>query len=356
MTSMLARSALIALTLTALDVSRTAAEPNASLGPCQRLAEAARGRPQEAWSGGFAALNPQLTLAKWNDTLSPLETRLASLPAVKTALADKDGGYKVFVQPLAPGLFVASDTQGTLECQTFVFLKVGPDGKTTIIAGPPAYTDQCWTNAGQAGRLFGQTAFVETSAFADPAADTQQVAITPWTGAGWGPSCRLTLTYRIAFRLTERFCGEAAVCAAAAPLAADIAAAHGKASSDAPFTYGPAPSTDELALLERVGGGKPDEMTTPTFPTFGAKAKTPFDGYSYNDVALFPLRLKDAVYVAAIGYGGVGWREIGDSLLAVYAVDDDRLKPLAGFVVVKSVTGLASADVDRPTPASEDRR
>ena len=94
-------------------------------------------------------------------------------------------------------------------------------------------------------------------------------------------------------------------------------------------------------------------MTTPPFSTFGAKAKTAFDSFSYNDVDLFPLQLAGGRYVAAVGYGGVGWRMIGDTLVAVYSVDDDKLKPLAGFVVVKSVTGLASADVDRPAPAGD---
>jgi hypothetical protein len=356
LTNMLARPALIAFSLISLDVSRVCAAPDAVLAPCQQLATVAGGLPQQVWRDGFRALGPHLTLAKWDDKLTPLEARLAALPAVKTALADEDGGYKVYVQPLAPGLFVASDTQGTLECQSFVFLQVGPGGDAKIVPDPPAFTDRCWTDAGQAGRAFGRPAFVETSDFTDPAGNTQRVAVTPWTGAGWGPSCQLTLTYRVSFELSERFCDDADVCAAAAPLAADIAAAHGKASPDAPFGYGPSPSAGDLALLDRVGGAKPDEMTTPLFPTFGAKAKTAFDGYSYNGVALFPLRLKGAAYIAAIGYGGVGWREIGDSLLAVYALDGDRLKPLAGFVIVKSVTGLASADVDRPTPASDGSR
>jgi hypothetical protein len=353
MATTLARSAFFALGLMSLDVSRAAAAPDTGLAPCQRLADVARGLAPGAWRDGYAALGPQRTLAKWDDKLSPLEARLAALPAVKTALADEDGGYKIFVQPLAPGLFVASDTQGTLECQSFAFLKVGPGYDAKIVPGPPAFTDQCWTDAGQAGRLFGQPAFAETSDFANPAADAQAVAITPWTGDGWGSPCRLTLTYRIAFALTERFCGDAAVCTAAAPMAADIAAAHGKTNAESPFTFGPAPSADELALLDRVGGAKPDEMTTPPFSTFGVKAKTAFDTYSYNDVDLFPLRLAGGRYIAAVGYGGVGWRMIGDTLVAVYAMDDDRLKPLAGFVVVKSVTGLASAAVDRPAPASD---
>ena len=353
MPTTLARSAFIALGLLAFDVSRAVAAADAGLAPCQRLAEVAHGLAPAVWSDGFGALKPQLTLAKWDDKLTPLEARLAVLPAVKTALADEDGGYKISVQQLAPGLFVASDTQGTLDCQSFVFLKVGPGGDAKIVAAPPAFTDLCWTDGGQAGRVFDQPAFVETSDFADPAADKQAVAITPWTGDSWGSPCRITLTYRIAFATTERFCGDFAVCAAATPLAAGIAAAHGKASADAPFMYGAAPSADESALLQRVGGAWPDEMTTPPFSTFGVKAKTAFDTYSYNDVDLFPLRLAGASYIAAVGYGGVGWRMIGDTLVAVYSVDDDKLKPLAGFVVVKSVTGLASADVDRPAPAGD---
>jgi len=181
---MLVRSALIALSLAALDVSRALAASDGGLAACERLATAARGLPHEVWSDGFGALKAQLTLAKWEDRLSPLEARLAALPAVKTALADEDGGYKIFVQPLAPSLFVASDTQGTLDCQSFVFLKVAPGGDAKVVPGPPAFTDQCWTDAGQAGQVFGQPAFIETSDFADPAADKQAVAITPWTGDG----------------------------------------------------------------------------------------------------------------------------------------------------------------------------
>jgi hypothetical protein len=54
-------------------------------------------------------------------------------------------------------------------------------------------------------------------------------------------------------------------------------------------------------------------------------------------------------------YGGVGWREIGDSLLAIYQADGDQLKPLAGFVIAKSVTALASATVARPQTYVDDR-
>ena len=322
----------------------------ADLAPCERLAARAQSLPDAAWVKGFQALSPQLTLAGRDAKHTPLEARLAAMPSVRKALADEDGGYKIYVEQLATGLYVASDIQGTLDCETFVFLKTAPNGAATIVPGPPAFSDQCWTDSGAAGRVFGQPAFVETSDFPDPAGDQRRLEITPWTGAGWGPSCRLTLNYKIDFAVTERFCGDGDVCMAATPFAANIAAAHGKAASDAPFFYGPPPTQAALDLLAKVGGAKPDEVATPVFPTFGEKAKTAFDSFSYNGVDLFPLRLKDVTYIAAIGFGGVGWREIGDSLLAIYSVDGDRLKPLAGFVIAKSVTGLASATVDRPKP------
>ena len=341
---------LILLALVLMGALQAVALSPRDLAPCERLASQARGLPDTAWVKGYRALALRLSLPDRDAKPTAFETQLAGLASVKRALADEDGGYPVYVQQLAPNLFIASDSQGTLDCETFVFLKTGTGGAATIVEGPPAFSDRCWTDSGTAGRVFGQPAFVETSDFTDPAGDEQHLEITPWTGEGWGSSCQLTLTYRISFAVTERFCGDGEVCTAAAPFAADIAAAHGKAPPDQPFSYGPPLTQVQTDLLAKVGGGKPDEIGTPVFPTFGQKAKTAFPGYSSNDVDLFPLQLKGVSYVAAIGFGGVGWREIGDSLLAIYQADGDQLKPLAGFVISKSVTGLAAATVDRPKP------
>src|SRR5579872_250052 len=339
----------VALSLSFVGVDLARAAGADALAPCERLSAHARGLPDSAWVKGFRALKPQLTLADRNAKPSRLEARVAGMASVKAALSDEEGGYPVHVEQLAPNLFVASVTEGTLECETFAFLKTGPGGRATIVPGPPAFSDQCWTDSGQAGRVLGQPAFVETSDFTDPAADEQHLEITPRTGDGWGPSCRLTLNYRISFAVSERFCGDRGVCAAATPFAASIAAAHGKARSDAPFTYGPPPSKAAMELMAAARGAIPGEL-----PTFGAKAKTAFVGFSNEGLDVFPLQLKGVTYVAAVGYGGVGWREIGDTLLAIYRAKGDLLTPLAGFVVVKSVKDLASAKVDRPKP-SEDR-
>jgi len=199
--------------------------------------------------------------------------------------------------------------------------------------------------------VFGRPALVETSDFANPAADQRHLMITPWTDAGWGAPCRLTLTYRIDFAVTERFCGDPDICAAAALFAANIAAAHGKAAPDAPFAYGQPASKDALDLVDKVGGAQPEGAATPLFPTFGDQATAAFAAFPYNRVDLFPLELKGVTYIAAVGYGGVGWRGNADTLLAIYGVDEGQLQPQAGLVVARSVVGLASAVVDRPTPA-----
>src|SRR5579872_1854486 len=157
----------VALSLSFVGVDLARAAGADALAPCERLSAHARGLPDSAWMKGFRALSPQLTLADRNAKPSRLEARVAGMASVKAALSDEDGGYPVHVEQLAPNLFVASVTEGTLECETFAFLKTGPGGRATVVPGPPAFSDQCWTDSGQAGRVFGQPAFVETSDFTD---------------------------------------------------------------------------------------------------------------------------------------------------------------------------------------------
>ena len=340
-------STVIAAVVLAMGFPSTAVAAGA-LAPCARLADLARTRPAGAWAEGMAALGPSLSIQKWGAPATPEALRIANLPLVKQALSVGDG--LAAVQRLAPGVYVASAVAGTLDCESIVAVRAQRGGAVTKIASPPTFSDLCWTDGGAPGLVFGEPAFIETSAFADPGADEQHLEVTPWTGAGWGPSCRLSLRYRIAFRLSERFCGDAQVCAAAAPLAEGIAAAYARTKSGASFNYGPPPSKEAQALLASVGGARPDDMTPPPFSTFGAKARTGFTSYSYNGITLFPLMLDGRPYVAAIGYGGVGWREIGDSLFAVYRVEGGQLQPLAGFVTVRRITGLARAMVTRPEP------
>jgi hypothetical protein len=321
------------------------------LAPCQQLAAEARAAPASAWAkGGYGALGAMMTFEPARKTPSAFDAGLIALPEVRKALADEAGDYTVTIQRFgATDLYVAWDDQGTLECQNVVFLRASPGHPAKIVDGPPQFSNLCWTSQGAAGAVLKAPAFIETEGFTDEAPDEEDIEVTRWGPNGWRPACRLALIFKTSFKVTERFCGDQGVCAAAAPLAAQIAARHRQPRPDkTPFRFGSPPTKAAETAFERVP--QIDEINVPVFPTFGAKAKTEFPGYSYNGIDLFPLTLKGATHVAAIGYGGVGWREIGDALLAIYQPDGDDLKPLAGFVIARSVTGLASTRVEIPTP------
>lgn len=51
-----------------------------------------------------------------------------------------------------------------------------------------------------------------------------------------------------------------------------------------------------------------------------------------------------------IGIGGVGWREMGDYLIAFYADDMHGLDPVASFVVERQNTGLQMVTTSVPQP------
>jgi hypothetical protein len=334
-----------------LPVTRTVAPAkNASI--CARLAGTARALPASAWSKGYKALGPELDLAR-DETSSPIGAAVVASPRVKAALGDQDGTYRISVQRL-PGtdVYMASMIAGTLDCQTPTFVRATSPRRFRLIRAPRAWGegDLCWTGSLNAGRAAGQPALVQIDSYdsSQPAADNLE--ITPWAGAGWAEACDLSVVYRAEFAVSERFCGDARICEDAAKLAPRIAKAHLQWSSKSPFRFGPAPSAAGQAAFDLAAKSLPASPNTPDFPTFGATPKTEFPDFSYGEDDPFPLTLRGVTYLAVAGIGGVGWREIGDDLLAVYAIDDGKLRPLAGIVVKRSVTGMASVDVSHPKP------
>jgi hypothetical protein len=316
---------------------------------CEQLAAHARQLPDTAWTQGYKALASDLRLEP--EAKTPLAKQIAAAPAVVKALNDEDGGWAVQVMRV-PGadLYMASVTSGTLECQQLQFVQVGGDGRLSLAAAPPAYGDLCWTSWAETGQPLGSPALVEIEGYDAAGLARQSLEITPWTDKGWGSACSLTLNYRAVFTLKERFCGSPAICAAVAPKAADIARDYNRQGNPALLSVQPPPTAAGKAAFARFAPNADGSTSAPQFPTFDAKPTTEFPDYSYNNVTLFPLTLDGATYVAAVGYGGVGWRDIGDMLLAVYAPDGDQLQPLAGFVITRQVVGLESAEVSRPKP------
>jgi hypothetical protein len=335
--------------------ARAAPLPIGDPQPCGQLAREARGLPAKAWVSGRGTLDAWVRMDDPPRNPPRFEAKLAALPTVREALGDDGGSWTLLVDHLAgTDIYAAYDVQGTANCQNIVFLNAHRGRAPIIIGGPRPLGegDLCFGDSVNFGQVFGRPAFIEHSILA-PTSETETYVITPWIGGGWAASCRLQLRYRTHFAETEHFCGDADVCRAAGREAEAIATAFGKARARAEpratgdFAYGPDATPEAKAMVKRVVDARRDLAETPVFPTFGATAETEFPGYSYEGLAFFPLGIDGRYYFAVIGHGGVGWREIGDTLLGIYEADGDRLKPLAGFVIARSLTGLKSAQVDR---------
>jgi hypothetical protein len=330
---------------------------------CDRLAEKARlVTASGAWGATERLLAPALQIEPESKKLTPLEAELTSLSWVKEAIG-ADGMWSVSIERM-PGtdIYMASTVQGTLDCQTSVFLKAARVANAKPITEPMRFrdVDVCWTRSGDLGRVFDRPAFIVHGTLNDHTND-EDISVVPWSGRSWGKACKVSFAFRKVFALTRTFCGDHDICKAGEAIAVDVATAYDKArvhdSADLNFRYGPAPTDVAIEAVRRATKGLGSDVSTPEFPTFGAVSSANVPAYtadsfvfSYNGFTLFPLMLNGKDYVGAIGHYGVGWRESGRTLFAIYSEDNGTLTPLAGFEVDLTNGGLISATVERAAP------
>jgi hypothetical protein len=322
--------------------------------PCDRLAAYARKLPDSAWARGDKALAPVLELDELRPPVTPLEKSLTRLPAARS-LADPMNTILEIGRFAGSDLYLLSSTQGTLHCQVFVLVRASPGQRPRTVETPGNLGDgdQCWGNSATFGKVAGEPLFIVH----DSIDDTQTKAefnFRSFDGRAFGPACEVTLRFHAAYTLTERHCGDAAVCAAAGDIAPKVALAYNRAreggADGAGFTYGPAGAPQVAAGTSFLAAQDSPPTWTPDFPAFD-KAASDDHPFSYSGFALFPLTLAGRDLVGAIGHEGVGWREGDNTLFAVYALKDGALTPLAGFVVKRSLAGLANAAVGPPRVA-----
>lgn len=333
--------------------------PTADASPCDTLAAYARKvRPAE-WDFKSKALEPVLHLPgdSKGKNIPPFERRLAEADWVQDATA-----FNVFTQHITgTNLYLAYSVQGTMYCQSSVFARKGSHGVPDRLPNPPGQGDDgvspCWSRSGSLATVAGVPAFVihGTTSFYDP---TERLEVAPWTGGRWGKACAVEIRFKIDFPITERICQDEAVCAAAEPLARDIAFAYHRfraQNKSGDFLYLVPPREEEGVISDWRSRYK-SELTFP--PT-----KTLVGGGSFGGAYhLFPLKLNGKLYLAEIGHEGLGWRENENTLLAVYDpgvtvhVDHPGTefvgyepRVLAAFVLPVKAVGFESATVQRPT-------
>jgi hypothetical protein len=342
--------------VTTLVLATTAAQ---AVTPCDRLVAYARGLPPSVWATGDKALGPALVFdGDQSDdpktgARTALEHRLVALPEAHESLGVDDESAIQVDRLAGTDVYALTTVQGTAHCYTSVFVRARPGREPLIVTGPKSLggdgTDICWTTVEGLGRAFDTPVHVVHDLVL-PTTITAGFTITPWRGADWGAACRAELTFRAAYALEDRFCGDKAVCETGAKVAREVAAAynHLRETSDKAdtFAFGPPPPPEFAARLAAVKLAE----AAGDFPTFGAAAGSA-PGYGGSGHVLFPLQLGDHWYAAAVGRGGVGWREDDTTLLAVFDLDGQTLTPLAGFVVKRSLAALDSA---RTTPVGGD--
>lgn len=187
---------------------------------------------------------------------------------------------------------------------------------------------------------------------------TREIRLAPWTGSGWGPSCRLRWIVQTAVRPVRSFCPRGStLCAPGRALALRVARAHRDAlESDqtldwAQLNGGRAPS---VAIRESLGrlmaADDPADTMNPPFPLFGAPAAAAGhamrDGFSYAGLMHLPLWLQGRWWVAKVGRSGIGWRQGDAILVALYAPPGRAADAVASYQFLVEPTGLQAVKAD----------
>jgi hypothetical protein len=314
-----------------------------ALAPCAALAAHVRGlaadpaRFQAALAAEGGLLAPRVVIARAGDP------ELAARAAEAFELA----GEAPQVQALGGGVWRVSTTDGTLRCEDDHFFRVGASGALTAVPTPAAYSDLCYRTGRDAATVDGRPAVVEIARTDTPVAG-MDVEITPWAN-GWRAACGLSIRYTEAFRVSERFCADPQVCAEGAGLAVRLATAFARRPEGGGLTAFAPPTSPRAkaaaASMPAIRRGFEDPRGV--LPTFGAKARTEFPEYS-DTSEMVVVAVAGEPLVAQVGVGGVGWRPLGDLLIALYRPGPRGGAPIAGYVVRREVTGLRDVRVSIP--------
>jgi len=299
--------------------------------------------------------------------------------------------------------FVAlENVEGTLNCQHFVFFADRGQGIAPI-AGPAldeVLGGLCWTSHADFVRFENERLFIASNE--DPAkSDLTAFRITP--DEPTLPFCRLRINFNVGFDVLHGKCSQD-LCTDLQPELPSLAAsfaASGKADlgiAETPLAaippavierlrqfYGyatlPLPplrfyradidndGSDELVAVEEIADRprqlyvidspdgafhQPSEMRVLRLADFSASARadvTPQElfGSAYGEftdpVDYFPFTSRGKTYLAQIGGGSFGWRQLNGYILAAYDLTGGKLAPAAGFTLTRVNASVKSVDL-----------
>ncbi|MBU6258160.1 MAG: hypothetical protein KGL18_16995 [Burkholderiales bacterium] len=267
-----------------------------------------------------------------------------------------DHGPVVEVQHVDGPVWRSLQVLGTADCTYEKFFRVQADGALETVDTPASYADLCWNSTRDIGKVSGRPALIEREFLEHPALGLD-VEITPWTNDAALATCRVSIRFDDAFRVSERFCRDASICRDAEPLAPRLAEAYARAAGAKVMeNVSPAPPERRRAyaaqFLDAEANINGDHRGYTVLPTFGSPPRTPYPIYG-GSPQMEVIDVDGRTLIVRVGVGGVGWRELGDYLITLYQGDrgaEQGLAPVASFVVERRPTGLPTVTTSVPRP------
>ena len=164
------------------------------------------------------------------------------------------------------------------------------------------------------------------------------VSILPLSDAVFAPSCTVTIDYVVSDQATHAFC-DGMDCVPLIRTAEVLAMRLRQDETAESLGMGMIRNENESNEYRRMTELAAADRQPAELPTFGVAVDTPY--VTFAGQVTFPVRLdRDSIYLARLGHGGLGWRQIGDTLLALYRLREGRLAPAASVYLSARRTGI----------------
>jgi hypothetical protein len=233
---------------------------------------------------------------------------------------------------------------GSMGCEDFVLFRTR-DGRSDLVSTP---RDVPTTNGCYTGRFLSKVG--GTDVFIDYQGDgirnRYAFHLTPWRDSTWGSSCRVEARYSTAYLAREVFVprdgplNEDTISSLAPRIVEAYAASAERLRYGPPVPDREARRADRMRALHDAG---PSTVPVPTFESLAAPKGQRYETLVVADAA--PVVMDGVVYLARLGRANVGWRQMTDSVVIFYTLQDDALKPIASAIVAQRVGPLESLQI-----------
>jgi hypothetical protein len=243
-------------------------------------------------------------------------------------------------------IWLLDRVDGTLGCHTATTVVVPAQGAAHEIAmqGSPDPSALCALSALTAVSIGGAPAlWIEQSGAFSNAMAQSTITVAGLQGAAFAPPCTVTVDYTLTDRATHAFC-DGIDCVPLIRTAEILAMRLRQEETAESLGVGVLGNDQDSADYRRMVDIMTADKQPAELPTFGVALDAAYT--SFADPVMFPLQLQDGhIYLARLGHGALGWRQSGDTLLALYRWRDDMPVPAASVYISAERTAIADVTI-----------